>query len=77
MSWYGKHIVEATGQIEVLLKEVRECASKLEESAPSASTNSASAPCKQCRYFDLDKGVYTEECYSCKRYQPDLFEQRT
>ena len=48
MSMYQRHINEATAQIERLCSEMRECASKLVESAPSASTNKQSAPCFSC-----------------------------
>lgn len=32
--------------------------------------------CHQCINYDKQQQVYTEECYSCKRYNGDLFEQR-
>jgi hypothetical protein len=32
--------------------------------------------CKQCKNYDLSQNVYTMECYSCKRYQSDLFTPR-
>ena len=32
--------------------------------------------CKEkCKHFDRKKGVYTVECYSCKRFNADLFEE--
>ena len=43
MSMYSVYINDATAQIEKSCREIRECASKLVESAPSASTNNARA----------------------------------
>lgn len=40
------------------------------------STNTGSPKCEQCKHFDLSQGVYTVECYSCKRYCGDLFTHR-
>lgn len=32
--------------------------------------------CVQCVNYDLDRAVFTLECYSCSRYHGDLFEER-
>jgi hypothetical protein len=32
--------------------------------------------CKECGYFDPVRQVYTEDCYSCKRYYADMFTKR-
>ena len=46
------------------------------EGSPSASHNTGSPKCEQCENFDLSKGQYTIECYSCKRYYGDMFTLR-
>ena len=40
------------------------------------STNTGSPKCEQCEHYDISQGVYTVECYSCKRYCGDLFTLR-
>ena len=53
MSVYNKYLVEATAHIEKECAEIRECASKLVESAPSASSNSR---------YESAMAVYVEYC---------------
>ena len=38
--------------------------------------NTGSPKCEQCEHYDISQGVYTVECYSCKRYCGDLFTLR-
>jgi hypothetical protein len=59
MSMYIGYINDATAQIERSCREIRECASKLVEAAPSASTNTGMVQCQrwrpvgQCRICDI------------------------
>ncbi len=32
--------------------------------------------CLRCRWYDLDRRVYSMECYECKRYWGDKFTLR-
>ena len=52
-----------------------ECAAATGRSA-NTSTNIGSPKCEQCEHYDISQGVYTVECYSCKRYCGDLFTLR-
>jgi len=44
--------------------------------AQNTPTNTGSPKCEQCEHFDISQGVYTVECYSCKRYCGDMFTLR-
>lgn len=32
--------------------------------------------CNNCIHFEIEKNVYSNDCYDCKRYYGDLFEER-
>ena len=53
----------------------RSALKKKVESLPP-SHNTGSPKCEQCEHYDISQGVYTVECYSCKRYHVDMFTQR-
>lgn len=40
------------------------------------SPNTDDLKCDQCENFDVSRGVFTIDCYSCKRYNRDLFTPR-
>jgi len=42
----------------------------------SLTPNKDLAKCAGCKHYDFDKNVYTDECYSCSRYNADLFIKR-
>jgi hypothetical protein len=65
MSMYSGYINDATAQIERSCREIRECASKLVKSAPSASTNKPmpKLPTLEEVYTSIQCGPYCELSY--------------
>jgi len=53
------------------------CAVEAIEAAKAAEALKPSHnKCEQCEHYDISQGVYTVECYSCKRYCGDMFTLR-
>ena len=48
----------------------------LNEQMAAAHKAEVAHECEQCEHYDISQGVYTVECYSCKRYHVDMFTQR-
>lgn len=49
------------------------------ECSPSGAckiAQSETAECKECQHYDIRGGVYSLQCYECKRYWADMYIER-